>query len=139
MSRTRVVSRVQTNETSWSSSSGLVRGVPARSANASTTSSSAAIAQIVAAPAAYRVAVTRRLVRDRSGMRKAANPSSPTVALAARVLIVETTGTPQRTSGPGSPRSSGATAPVISAATTTATRPAATASPSAPYGPAGPC
>ena len=44
MSSTRVVSRVQVNETSWSNRPALVSGVPARSAKVSTTSSSAATA-----------------------------------------------------------------------------------------------
>ena len=129
MSSTRVVSRVQVNDTSWSNSPALVSGVPARAAKVSTTSSRAASAQMVAAVAAYRVAVTRRWVRLRSGARKAASPSSPTVAADASVLTLDTSGTPQRTSGPGSASASGATAPVIQAATTAPTSPASTASP----------
>ena len=60
ISSTRVVSRVQVNEISWSTRPGLFSGVPARSAKVSTTSSSAATAHTAAAAAAYRVARTRR-------------------------------------------------------------------------------
>ena len=128
MSSTRVVSRLQVNETSCPGRSGLVRGVPARSANVSTTSRRAATAQTVAATAANRTAVCRRAVLVRSGARNAASPSRPTVALAAIVLTAETRGTPQRTSGPASARSSGVVAPVSAAATTAARSPAATIS-----------
>ena len=111
------------NETSWSNRPAEVRGVPARSAKVSTTSSSAASAQTAAADAAYRVACTRRWVVARSGARNAASPSSPTVAAAARVLTLDTSGTPQRTSTPGSASSRGDVAPVIRAATNAPSRP----------------
>ena len=130
MSSTRVVSRVQVNETSWPSRSGLVSGRAGEVGEGQHHLEEGGDGPHGGRDGGVpRGRLTRRAVLVRSGARNAASPSRPTVALAARVLTAETSGTPQRTSGPASARSSGVVAPVSAAATTAARSPAATIEP----------
>ena len=124
-SRTRVVSIVHTKVVNCENRPGSVSGEPARSAKPRNSSRKAAAAQTAAADAAYRTASERRLVVVRSGTTNAAMSSRPTTALEAMVATVDAIGTPHRTRGPASESASGASAPVIAAATATPTTPEA--------------
>ena len=80
-------------------------------------------------------AIRRAAGRDCSGSATAASTSEPIVSAAARSCTVRTTGSPQRTTAPGSTSpASGACAPwPISRPTSTPTQATAAAGPSAAY------
>ena len=102
MSRTRVVSRVHANDTSWVEQVGAgQRRARERGEGQHDLEERGDRPDARRRRRRIRVAVTRRSVLVRSGTRNAASPSSPTVALAARVLTVETSGQPPAHQRPG--------------------------------------
>ena len=115
---TRRTSIERTNCWNWAPKEGSSSLVPEASAKDRTSPTSPATTHTTAAPEAQRVAVTRRFVAVVSGMIVAASTSRPTVIAAATSWTARTTGSPQRTSvpGSGSPGTGAAMTPVSSPA-----------------------
>ena len=99
----RSVGRSHRTAASWVAKPGWPTGTPARSAKVRTMSSRRLTSHSVPEVAATRPAVHRRRVRVVSGSTKAPRSRKPTVTAAARSWTPCRTGSPQRTSAPGSP------------------------------------